>query len=245
MATVTRNKLNSLYNHLPVGQPVTSAELAVLGISNSLSTQYVRSGWLNRLQRGVFCRPVEPLREAPSLLLLERQVAGLHIGGRSALDSHGIRQYVAQRPRLTLFGLRAATLPEWFTTPFPADYHRKTLFDETAEKLLYVSRLGEHADKPLVSEPERAWLEMLSDVGVRQSLAEVREIAESLYTLRAAVMNTLLVRCTSVKTVRLCLQLANDVTAPWAPKIDVTRLRTGSNTRWVSRTPDGLLVLPP
>lgn len=245
MATAKRNKLNSLYGHLSDGQPVTSAELAALGISNSLSTQYVRSGWLNRLQRGVFCRPSEPLREAPSLLLLEQLVAGLHVGGRSALDRHGFRQYVAQQPRLTLFGLRAATLPNWFTTQFPADYHQKTLFDETAEKLLHVSRHGELAGKPLVSEPERAWLEMLSDVGVRQSLAEVREIAESLYTLRAAVMNELLVRCTSVKTVRLCLQLASDVKAPWAPKIDVTRLRTGSNTRWVSRTPDGLLVLLP
>ena len=57
-----------------------------------------------------------------------------------------------------------------------------------------------------MSAPERAFLELLSEVGVRQPLQEARELAESAYTLRADVIEKLLKRCTSVKTVRLCLR---------------------------------------
>ena len=40
------------------------------------------------------------------------------------------------------------------------------------------------ANAPLVSTPERALLELLDEVGVRQPLQEAREIAESTYSLR-------------------------------------------------------------
>jgi hypothetical protein len=66
----------------------------------------------------------------PSIALLQRNFEGLHVGGTSALDWHGIRQYVSQRPALHLYGWKAGRLPEWFTQRFPAEYHRKRLFEE-------------------------------------------------------------------------------------------------------------------
>ena len=65
----------------------------------------------------------------PSLLLLERQVAGLHIGGKSALAWYGITHYVSQHSTLHLYGWAAARLPDWFLERFPAEYHRKRLFE--------------------------------------------------------------------------------------------------------------------
>ena len=43
---------------------------------------------------------------------------------------------------------------------------------------------------------------------------EARELAESAYTLRADVIAELLTLCTSVKTVRLCLQLGSEFSLP-------------------------------
>ena len=60
-----------------------------------------------------------------------------------------------------------------------------------------------------------------------------------------AVPPHLLTRCTSVKTVRLCLQLGRELALPWATKLDAAQLPTGSDRAWVSRSPDGLLVLKP
>jgi hypothetical protein len=82
-------------------------------------------------------------------------------------------------------------------------------------------------------------------VGVRQPLQEVRELMESTYTFRADVLRKLLSNCSNVKTVRLCLQLGQELSLPWAAKLDPKTLPTGSKRAWVGQSPDGLLVLKP
>ena len=243
MATIRTSKLNALYTRLPPGMPLTSDDLAALGISADLAVHYVRAGWLARLSRGVFCRPNDTLALHPSLILLQRRLKGLHVGGKSALDWYGVRQYVAQQPVLQLYGWAAGRLPEWFTERFPAEYHRKRLFDEQPGALLHAGPFEKRSGAPQVSAPERALLELLSDVGVRQPLQEARELVESAYSLRVDVLRELLQRCTSVITVRLCLQLGREASLPWAAKLDPATLPTGSDRPWVSRSADGLLVL--
>lgn len=237
------SKLKTLYARVPSGTPVTSEDLARLGVSADLAVHYVRAGWLTRLARGVYCRPDAPLTLHPSLKLLERRLAGLHVGGKSALDWYGIRHNVAQQKVLHLYGWTSGALPAWFTTLFPSEYHRQRLFDERPKALLRVARFQRQADGPLVSEPERAVLEMLSDVGVRQPLQEARDLLEAAPSLRATVLQELLARCTRVKTVRLCLTLGRDLKLRWAAKLDPKSLPTGSRRPWVGRSSDGLLVL--
>ncbi len=245
MATTHRDKLNKLYTHLAPGTPLTSENLAALGISADLAVHYVRAGWLTRLARGVYCRPNDPPPLYPSVALLQQAFEGLHVGGKSALDWHGIRHYVSQRPILHLYGWKAGRLPEWFTQRFPADYHRKRLFEERPDAPLHVQPFENRKGGPLVSAPERALLEVLSEVGVRQPLQEARELVESSYSLRADVLRELLMRCTSVKTVRLCLQLGRELSQRWVDKLDPSQLPKGSNRPWVSHSSDGLLVLKP
>ena len=245
MATTTPSKLKLLYTRLTPGTPLTSEDLEGLGSSADLAVHYVRAAWLTRLARGVFSRPNDPLALHPSLLMLQRRLEGLHVGGKSALDWYGVRQYVPQQPVLHLYGWKAARLPEWFTERFPAEYHRKRLFDEQPGALLHVGAFEQRGAAPQVSAPERALLELLSEVGVRQPLQEARELVESAYSLRADVLRELLQHCTSVKTVRLCLQLGREASLPWMDKLDPATLPTGSDRPWVSRSVDGLLVLKP
>lgn len=245
MATTNHSKLKNLYAQLPAGTPLTSENLAVLSISADLAVHYVRSGWLNRLARGVYCRPGDTLALHPSLGLLQRKIDGLHVGGKSALEWYGVRHYISQQSILHLYGWTVAHLPGWFVDNFPAEYHCKRLFDEQPDKPLNVGRFENRDGAPLVSEPERAILELLSEVGVRQPLQEAREIMEGTYNMRADVLNQLLMHCTSVKTVRLCLQLGRELKLNWASKLDAKKLPTGSDRPWVSKSKHGLLVLKP
>lgn len=222
-----------------------SEDLAALGISADLAVHYVRSGWLNRLARGVYSRPGETLSLHASLLALERKIEGLHVGGKTALDWYGVRHYVSQQETVHLYGWQANRLPDWFASQFPSEYHRKRLFHEEPRALLHVTSLEGRSGAPRVSEPERAVLELLSEVGVRQPLQEARELMESTYGLRADVLRELLKNCTSVKTVRLCLQFGADFSLPWRAKLNPAELPTGSNRPWVSRSGDQLLVLKP
>lgn len=232
MNTIGASKINTLYTQLSSGTPLTTEDLTALGISADLAVHYVRSGWLTRLARGVYYRPNDTLALHPSLLLLQRRFNGLHVGGKSALDWYGLRQYVSQQPVLHLCSWTAGRLPGWFTERFPADYHRKRLFDEQPGAMLHVGPFENRGGAAQVSAPERALLELLSDVGVRQPLQEAREIVEGTYSLRADVLRQLLQHCKSVKTVRLCLQLGREASLP-----------TGSDRPWVFRSADGLLVL--
>lgn len=245
VTTKKPSKLNTLYTKLAPGAPLSSKDLSSLGISADLAVHYVRSGWLTRLARGVYFRPNETLTLHPCLLMLQRQIEGLHVGGKSALDWYGVRQYLSQQPALHLYGWAAARLPPWFTERFPAQYHRKRLFEESPGALLHAPPFENRPGAPMVSSPERALLEMLSEVGVRQPMQEARELTESAYNLRADVLRELLQRCTNIKTVRLCLQLGKELSLPWAAKLDPATLPTGSRRPWVSKSADGLPVLKP
>jgi hypothetical protein len=172
-------------------------------------------------------------------------IPGFRVGGKTALNWYGVRHYVAQQETLHLYGSVAAKLPAWFVERFAAEYHRKRLFAEPPDKLLHVAPFEERSDGPQVSAPERAILELLSEVGVRQPLQGARELMESAYNLRADVLRELLKCCTNVKTVRLCLQLGREFSLSWIKKLDPAELPTGSERPWVSRSADGLLVLKP
>ena len=245
MTTTGKSILNRLYARTVAGTPVTSEDLASLGVSADLAVHYVRAGWLNRLARGVFVRQGEAPGLHPSLRLLQRMIPGFHVGGKTALNWYGVRHYVTQQETLHLYGSVAVKLPAWFVERFPAEYHRKRLFAEPPDKLLHVAPFEDRPDGPLVSAPERAMLELLSEVGVRQPLQEAKELMESAYNLRADVLRELLKHCTNVKTVRLCLQLGREFSLPWIKKLDPAELPTGSERPWVSRSAEGLLVLKP
>jgi len=245
MASVRRGKLKHLITNVRPGVPLRTHDLARAGISPDLAIYYARSGWLDRLGRGVYALPGEPLHPEASLVALEREIPGLHVGGKTALDWQGFRHYLRQRSTLDLYGWVDAHLPVWFNSRFPSEYHRKRLFDEQPDALLGVARFEGRDDAPLTSQPERALLEVLSEVGVRQSLSEVRELLQGMYSLRADVLTSLLERCRSVKTVRLCLKLAREFNLPWEKKLNRQRLPTGSNQPWVARSRDGLLILEP
>ncbi len=111
-------------------------------------------------------------------------------------------------------------------------YQRKRLFNEKPERMPGVGRFENRDSAPLVSIPERALLQLLDEVGVRQPLQEAREIAEgTCYSLRAEVLMDILKLCTSVKTVRLCLRLGRELSLPWLGKLDEAALPEGSARR--------------
>ena len=101
--------------------------------------------------------------------------------------------------------------------------------------------LPETLDGPLVSEPERALLEILGEVGLRQGVEEARNIMEGLESLRLENLETLLKHCTRVKVVRLCVSWAHELKLPWAENARkaAPRKARASSSRWTLRLKDG------
>ena len=67
----------------------------------------------------------------------------------------------------------------------------------------------------LVSTPERALLELLSDVGKCQSTEEVRYLVEGARSLRMDVLETSQAHLKRIKVVRLAHALADELDLPW------------------------------
>ena len=76
---------------LPRGAPFDLATLESLGVSPQLAARYVTGGWLVRLGHGVYAFPNDDFDVSGALRFLQQRVAGLHLGGRSALSMQGVR----------------------------------------------------------------------------------------------------------------------------------------------------------
>ena len=135
-------------------------------------------GWLRRLGCGVYLLSGDELNRDASLAWLGTQVPGLHVAGKNALRWRGVRHNLAFTERLVLWGDVPTALPAWFTAAFPLAYQATHLFDEALPAGLGRAPLPGCCSDLLVSAPERAAPEFLSDVGTSQSLEEARHLAE-------------------------------------------------------------------
>lgn len=241
--------IKRLQTELPRGLPFDVQSLADLGISTQLANYYVDNGWLVRLARGVYAFPGDEFSAHGALKFLQARVSGLHVAGRSALALQGVRHNLSTRDTLVLWGDERFTLPEWFTSRFPAHYAWPQLFDWPDKSLAGKTLTTPPGVTPQlrVSVPERALLEMLYEVGTHQSLEEAHNLFGGLRNLRKELLGRLLECCTSVKTVRLFLTWARETEIVDVDALQQQRpLPVGSDKRWMKRLKDGtLLTLKP
>ena len=89
--------------------------------------------------------------------------------------------------------------------------------------------------------PERALLEMLSEVGLHQGIEEARNIMEVARSLRPELLTTLLKNCRRVKVVRLCVSWAEELNLPWATAAKKAAGKPLGRARWTNRLKNGTL----
>jgi len=229
----------SVLARLPRGAPLSTALLQEHGVTAYRASALARSGWLVHLGRGAYMLPGDTLLRDDALAFLARQVPGFHVGSKTALAWRGIRQNVAFREIIDLWGNKPKTLPAWFSERFPARYQATQLFDVALPAGLGLQPLPVGHSGVLVSVPERAVLELLSDIGKGQSLAEARELVESLPRLREKVLDELLLHTTRIKVVRAAANLATSVKLAWGPLAMRHSERIGGGSRWVAVTKSG------
>lgn len=187
----------------------------------------------------------DTLNRDAALVFLESKIEGLHIAAKSALARQGYQQNLSPVAVPIVWGAAQGKLPAWFTERFECRYSGSQLFDPGVDPGSGLLRLPEAPDGPLVAEPERALLEMLSEVGVHQELEEARLIMESMRQIRTKRLLYWIRACNRVKAVRLCAYLARQMGMPWSEKVLDGIPDAKLQHRWVVRLPDGsTLSLP-
>src|SRR3546814_8768138 len=136
-----------------------------------------------------------------------RRNGGMQVGARTARAGGGIKHNISVGEVISLWGPRALRLPAWLIGRYECTHQTTRLFDTGLEQNFGLQPLpGGHPDM-LVSVPERALLELLSDVGKTESLQEARSLVESARSLRAGTLETLLMHTARIKVVRLARAL--------------------------------------
>ena len=238
-STAKTISFKALLAELPRGEPVSTAELAVRGVSAFRASALARAGWLVHLARGAYMLPGDTLTRDGALAFLSRQAPGLHVGSKTALAWRGVRQNLAFRELLSLWGEKPFKLPAWFTQRFPVRYQVTQLFDPQLPPGYGLQPLPNGRKDVQVSVPERALLELLSDMGKTESVTEARELVHSLPGFREPVLRELLAHTTRIKVVRAAATFAQEMELSWAPLAKEHSDRLGGGQRWVAVSKSG------
>ncbi len=236
--SMASKSLQRLMESVPRGQPLDPQMLRDCGVSAQQTTYLVSAGWLQRLSKGAYLLAGDTPARDGVLAYLSRHVTGLHVGGRTALDWQSVRHNASFRERVVLWAMRPYVMPGWVDEHLPHTLQTTRLFDDSLPGGFAISALPNRDPSILVAEPERALLELASDVGKRlakgQSLEEAIQIASSLRNLRPKVLDTLLSHCTRVKVVKLVRDLGESSGFAWGKGLQRHVDRLGPGKRWSS-----------
>ena len=227
------------------GHPVDSRQLRQMGISAALAAHMVRSGWLQRLSQGVYLLTGDTPTRDGSIAYLTRRIAGLHVGGKTALAWQGVRHNIAFREKVVLWGEKPCRIPSWVGQHLSYSFQTTALFDDDIPYDNGIKPLPAGDPEVKVSVPERAILELASDIGKGQSLEEASNLMVGLRNLRPDVLDEFLSHCHRVKVVRLVRDLGLAADFSWARGIQKHVDRLGAGKRWSNRTKNGRITLKP
>lgn len=205
------------------------------GLDSKQQFEYVQSGWLERVARGVY----KIVGSHPTLYSavscynsqLEKKCV---VGARSALELSGYSHYVPMgQPMAFLFTDTSHKLPEWL---IQSQWDMTVSYQTTSflgDDLFGVETQIVDGRPLLVSSPERAMLEWLNMPGIGSLLLDVYYVMEMLSTLRPDLIQQLLERCSSIKAKRLFMYMAEKTHYAWVDDIDKERIDFGSGRRMI------------
>ena len=248
MSHQRKQRLKPLLDKVPPGFIVDTPWLRAQGLDPKSIHDYVARGWLERVIRGVYRRPLpegvlgahEASWEISLLSLQWLMKYELHLGGESALDFAGYAHYLrfGGQPRVQFYG----DGPSWLRRlPMQTQVvvRRRTLFGDDPIGVDDVDPEA-RSSGPMVdvwrwplkaSSPERAILEALDELPQRASFENLDKVFEGLTSLRPKQLMALLTACRSVKVRRLFLVFADKHQHRWRKYLDTSKIDFGSGPR--------------
>lgn len=231
--------LQGLMERAARGQPLDTEMLGAMGVSPALATYMVRAGWLTRLSKGAYLLAGDTPSREGILAYLSRRIPGLHVGGKTALDWQGVRHNLSFSGKVALWANKPHAMPRWVGTYMRYSFQTTKIFDDGIPYETGLKPLPSGNPHVLVSVPERALLELASDIGKGQSLEEAVNLMASLRNIRPSVLDQFMAHCKRVKVVRLVRDLGKGSDYPWGADLQRHVDRLGEGKRWSNINKDG------
>lgn len=235
-------KIQQIIETAPHGSVLFSPWLSSRGLDARGQYSYMRSGWLDRISKGVYkIHGTSPTLMA-TISSYNTQL-GKHciVGAYTALEIRGYSHYLPMgKPQAYLFTSKGTKLPTWLLKGAWDMTVKYMTTSFLGDSLLGVEAMTVEQHDLLVSSPERAILECLNLPDASSSLLDIYYIMESLTTLRPKLVQTLLENCTSQKVKRLFLYMAEKANHPWGKALNLENVHLGTS-RFMA-TPTGKYI---
>lgn len=241
-------KLKRLLDAVPAGYLVDATWLISQGIAYETFRDYVKRGWLDRVARGVFRRPLPMASGVPmsksidwkTCILSMQHIMGhdLHVGGTTALGEQGHVHYLrlGESAPVWVYG---DEIPNWLVKlPINTTIvtRPRSLFADPKLGLVTGDANALPWDRGLtMSSPERAILESMDELPDQESFHTLDMAFESLTTLRPRLLSDLLVSCRRIKVKRLFFVFADRHDHAWRKRLDPQAFDLGSGDRALAK----------
>ncbi|MDP3196245.1 type IV toxin-antitoxin system AbiEi family antitoxin [Tabrizicola sp.] len=248
MGAARSQNLRKLLDAVPAGYLVDAAWLVSHGIAYESFRDYVKRGWLDRITRGVFRRPLPGTAAMPTsnsidwktCILSTQRIMGhdLHVGGTTALREQGHAHYLrlGESAPVWVYG---DSIPNWLAKlpmDAPIRTRPRSLFADPKLGLIEGKTTGQPWDWGLtMSTPERAILEAMDELPDHESFHTLDMVFQSLTTLRPKLIADLLQACRKIKVRRLFFVFADRHDHPWRKRIGPQTFDLGSGDRALVR----------
>jgi len=230
-------KKMKLMNILPEGLVIGRAWLEKKGFSRSDIDYYLRAGYLQPVNRGIYRKPGLELKWQQIAYSLEEIGYRSHVGGKTALAEKGFAHYLELGSReIHLYS--AKKLPKWVESwqeehksNFVFSLHFKSWLNKAPAELFTEIPFGSW-DWPIkTAQPELAVVEWLSDAKTVSDLQTIDSVFQGLTTLSPNRIQKTLECCESIQTKRLFGWFCDRHNHTWSKRINWDTLDLGKGKR--------------
>ena len=231
-------KIQQILESAPNESVLFSSWLSSQGLDTRGQYAYMKSGWLDRISKGVYkihgTKPTLLIAISSYNMQLNKSCV---VGAYTALELRGYSHYLSMgKPLAYLFTDKVNKLPSWLLN---GEWDMAIKYMTTSflgDELLGVETMSINHHDLLVSSPERAILECLNLPDASSSLLDIYYIMEGLTTLRPKLVQTLLEKCTSKKVKRLFLYMAEKAGHVWYKALKLENVDLGTSRLMVTPT---------
>lgn len=248
-----REKLRDL---LPLSMVATKSWLIDRGLSLHFLDNAIRSQTLTPLAAGVYTLYETPVSWQGVVASLQRMSKEpIQVGGLTALDLAGLTHFLSTSAEVRIQLYSESPLPRWIRRiPVAAHFKRHGTLRLWPESVMtnprFLRQLNWQDGLPPVaySCPEKAILEVLTEVPSTVSFEHAAALMQGLSSLSPRKIDSLLRACRNIKVKRLFLWLAERQGHAWFKHLKPSEYDLGSgkrvianrgrlNTRWAITVP--------
>jgi predicted transcriptional regulator of viral defense system len=231
-------KIQQILETTPKDTVLFGSWLSSHGLDARGQYAYMKSGWLDRISKGVYkIHGVEPGLMVAISSYNTQLGKSCVVGAYTSLELRGYSHYLSMgKPMAYLFTDKSNKLPSWL---LKGKWDMTIKYMTTSflgDELLGVETMTINKHDLLLSSPERAILECLNLPDASSSLLDIYYIMESMTTLRPKLVQSLLEFCTSQKVKRLFLYMAEKAGHSWFKALKLENIDLGTSRLMITPT---------